>query len=170
MQKIGILDFGGQYTHLIARRIRELGIYSEIIYPEAFNLNSSYIGLIFSGGPRSVTETDLLSIPFDINKITVPLLGICYGHQLIARLFHGNVQSVPSKEYGETRIQIIEQSILLQDMEKEQIVWMSHGDSVMHLPKEFIITACSDHEGITAFENPGKNIFGIDRKSTRLNS
>ena len=161
MQKIGILDFGGQYTHLIARRIRELGIYGEIINPEAFNLNSSYIGLIFSGGPRSVTETDLLSIPFDINKITVPLLGICYGHQLIARLFHGNVQSVPSKEYGETRIQIIEQSILLKEMEKEQIVWMSHGDSVMYLPKEFITTATSDHEGITAFENPGKNIFGI---------
>jgi GMP synthase (glutamine-hydrolysing) len=161
MQKIGILDFGGQYTHLIARRVRELGIYSEIVYPEAFNLDSSYIGLIFSGGPRSVTETDLLSIPFDINKITVPLLGICYGHQLIARLFHGNVQSVPSKEYGETRIQIIEKSILFQDMEKEQIVWMSHGDSVMHLPKEFITTATSNHKGITAFENPGKNIFGI---------
>ena len=161
MQKIGILDFGGQYTHLIARRIRELGIYSEIVNPEAFNLDFSYIGLIFSGGPHSVTEADLLSIPFDINKITVPLLGICYGHQLIARLFHGNVQSVHAKEYGETRIQIIEQSILLQDMEKEQIVWMSHGDSVMHLPKEFITTATSDHKGITAFENPGKNIFGI---------
>ena len=113
MQKIGILDFGGQYTHLIARRIRELGIYSEIVNPEAFNLDFSYIGLIFSGGPHSVTEADLLSIPFDINKITVPLLGICYGHQLIARLFHGNVQSVHAKEYGETRIQIIEQSILL---------------------------------------------------------
>jgi GMP synthase (glutamine-hydrolysing) len=161
MQKIGILDFGGQYTHLIARRIRELGIYGEIVNPEAFNLDSSYIGLIFSGGPRSVTETDLLSIPFDINKITIPLLGICYGHQLIARLFHGNVQSVPSKEYGETRIQIIEQSILLQDMEKEQIVWMSHGDSVMNLPEGFIIIASSDQEGITAFENPERNIFGI---------
>ena len=63
MQKIGILDFGGQYTHLIARRIRELGIYSEIVNPEAFNLDFSYIGLIFSGGPHSVTEADLLSIP-----------------------------------------------------------------------------------------------------------
>jgi GMP synthase - Glutamine amidotransferase domain len=72
MQKIGILDFGGQYTHLIARRIRELGIYSEIIYPEAFNLDSSYIGLIFSGGPRSVTETDLLQFHLILTKLLSP--------------------------------------------------------------------------------------------------
>ena len=160
MQKIGILDFGGQYTHLIARRIRELGIYSEIIHPEDFKKDSSYIGLIFSGGPRSVNENDLLSIPFDINKITIPLLGICYGHQLIARLFHGSVQSLPTKEYGETWIQINEQAVLLSGLEKKQLVWMSHGDSVMNLPEGFITTASSGQEGITAFENPERKIFG----------
>lgn len=161
MQKIGIIDFGGQYTHLIARRIRELGIYSEILHPNDFVNDASYIGIIFSGSPHSVTDEELLSIPININNLKVPLLGICYGHQLIARLLHGEVESLPSKEYGQTTITIKNGSLLFSGMDERQSVWMSHGDSVVKMPEGFAITGTSYLSAVTAFENRDRNIFGV---------
>ena len=161
MQKIGIIDFGGQYTHLIARRIRELGIYSEILHPNDFVHETPYIGIIFSGSPHSVTDEELLSIPINIDNLKVPLLGVCYGHQLIARLLHGEVESLPSKEYGQTIITIKNDSLLFSGMDENQSVWMSHGDSVVAMPEGFAITGTSFLSAVTAFENRERNIFGV---------
>ena len=104
MKKIAIIDFGGQYTHLIARRIRNLGVYSEIYHPEEFTINEDIIGMIFSGGPQSVNADDAYRINIDIKKINIPILGICYGHQILASILGGSIESGENKEYGFTNI------------------------------------------------------------------
>ena len=104
MKKIAIIDFGGQYTHLIARRIRNLGVYSEIYHPEEFSVNDEIIGIIFSGGPQSVNAADAYRINIEIKKINIPILGICYGHQILASMLGGKIENGENKEYGFTII------------------------------------------------------------------
>ncbi|NQV19636.1 MAG: glutamine-hydrolyzing GMP synthase [Armatimonadetes bacterium] len=159
MKKIAIVDFGGQYTHLIARRIRDLGIYSEIVHPESFEVNDDIIGIIFSGGPQSVNAEDAFRINLDIVNNNIPILGICYGHQLLAKMVGGEIESGENKEYGFTNITCQTDAILFNGLEKEQKVWMSHGDHVCKLPKDFKITASSDSIKIAAYES--EKYFGL---------
>ncbi len=160
-EKIVILDFGGQYTHLIARRVRECGVYSSIEHPENFKPDETTAGIIFSGSPKSVTDESMTAVAFDINEINVPLLGICYGHQLIARLAGGTVESHLFREYGSTDLEITETAQLFNGMDKNQRVWMSHGDSVSQMPDDYIVTASSSTTPVCAFRHKTKNIFGV---------
>ncbi len=161
MKKIAIIDFGGQYTHLIARRIRYLGIFSEIFHPEKFIMESEIVGIIFSGGPQSVNSDDAFKIKIDIEKITIPILGICYGHQILASLLGGEIESGKNQEYGKTEIVCEPDSVLFQNLNREQTVWMSHGDHVQKLPASCRITSFSQTLKITSFESLDKKFFGV---------
>ena len=162
MNKIIIVDFGGQYAHLIARRIREIGVYSEIQNAEEFKLTEDTVGVIFSGGPQSVNDADLLTITTNIENIQVPILGICYGHQLIAKLSGGKVRAGVSREFGNTALHVLNtKSFLFSGTEDMQQVWMSHGDTVCELPPEFEITATTASTPIAAYQNSTGKIFGV---------
>lgn len=158
MDKIGILDFGGQYCHLIARRIRDLGVYAEIIAEPS----DKYKGIILSGGPGEVYSAESPKIPENFfDQVHVPVLGICYGHQLIAQYFGGKVQKGKEREYGKKIATIDPSSPLFKGLNKEEQVWMSHFDIVVELPNGFEITASTDTTSIAAFQNKDKNIFGV---------
>jgi GMP synthase (glutamine-hydrolysing) len=160
MDTIAVVDFGGQYTHLLARRIRQLGVYSTIVDPHTFR-PSSEIGLIFSGGPRSVNEADLLSIQFDLKSYPNPVLGICYGHQLMAKLLGGGVVAGATREYGLAGLAPQGSSTLFSGAPAEFNVWMSHGDHVSKLPPSFVATASSGDIAVAAYENSDKTRFGV---------
>lgn len=162
--KIAVLDFGGQYTHLIARRIRQLNVYSEIYNPDEFkpSEHKDLAGIIFSGGPHSVTKEDFHKVHFDLRDINKPLLGICYGHQLIASMLGGVIESSRNKEYGFAEITLNNSDTLLfKDLPVKQTVWMSHGDHVVKLPHGFRITASSDDVEIVSYESESDLIFGM---------
>jgi GMP synthase (glutamine-hydrolysing) len=159
--EIAIIDFGGQYTHLIARRIRNLGIFSEIYHPENFHYNSRIKGIIFSGGPQSVNASDAFKIEIPLSDIPVPVLGICYGHQLIAHIIGGKIESGSNKEYGYTLVDCILDSPLFAHTAKNQQVWMSHGDHVVELPEGFVITASTADLPVAAFQSIKGDIFGV---------
>ncbi|MEA2095777.1 MAG: glutamine-hydrolyzing GMP synthase [Candidatus Cloacimonadota bacterium] len=160
MKKIAIVDFGGQYTHLIARRIRELGVYSEIINPEDFKTDNEIVGIIFSGGPQSVNAEDAYKINLNLKTNEIPILGICYGHQLLAKMVGGEIESGENKEYGFTSVTCeTENSKLLNRLNSKQKVWMSHGDHVSILPKDFKVTASTDSVEIVAYESD--KYFGL---------
>ena len=161
MKKIAIIDFGGQYTHLIARRIRNLGVYSEIYHPEEFIVNDDIIGMIFSGGPQSVNADDAYRININIKEIEIPILGICYGHQILASMLGGTIESGENKEYGFTTIKCENNSKLFNGLENKQSVWMSHGDHVSELPETCKITASSDSIKIASYESLDQKFFGV---------
>ena len=161
MGKIAIIDFGGQYTHLIARRIRNLNVYSEIIHPEDFQFSEDFVGIILSGGPQSVIAKDAYRIDYDISDSKVPILGICYGHQLLAKMLGGTIGSKKNTEYGPTNIQIDPNSTLFANIAQKQQVWMSHGDYVQTLPNSLKITASSSSIPIAAFESKNQRYFGF---------
>ena len=134
-----IIDFGSQYTHLIGRKIRELGIYAEIYPPKYLNnvtniLNHSV--LILSGGPDSVLNKNSPKIDIPLDKIPIPILGICYGFQYIAKEFGGVIEKSNLREYGKTIIKI-NKSNFFNKTKSDQQVWMSHGDSLKEIPKRF---------------------------------
>ncbi len=159
--EIAIIDFGGQYTHLIARRMRNLGLYSEIYQPESFRLANNIKGIIFSGGPQSVNAKDAHRIDFSIESSSVPVLGICYGHQLIAHIIGGRIESGSSKEYGYTEIDCDLHSPIFTNTAIHQRVWMSHGDHVVGLPGSYSIIASTDHVPVAAFQSDDNRIFGV---------
>jgi GMP synthase (glutamine-hydrolysing) len=161
MNKIAVIDFGGQYTHLIARRIRQLNVYSEIHQPEDFQFENNIVGIILSGGPQSIHSEDAYKIEYDFTKTTVPVLGICYGHQLLAAMLGGKVESGNNTEYGSTIVQLESNSILFKNMAKEQKVWMSHGDYVAAIPETFHIIASSEDIGIAAYQSNDNKLFGL---------
>ena len=160
-----ILDFGAQYTQLIARRVREAGVYCEIL---PFNVGTEEIrshepkGLILSGGPSSVYDEAAPKIALDLfSNGHVPILGICYGLQLIAHKLGGSVQPSASREYGYARLQVTDgSSRLFAGLPKEMDVWMSHGDHVTALPDDFVVTARTSG-AINAFENSNRHIYGL---------
>jgi GMP synthase (glutamine-hydrolysing) len=159
-ETILILDFGGQYTQLIGRRIREANVYTEII---PFNTPLEKIravqpkGLILSGGPASVYEADAPISDPGIFNLDVPVLGICYGMQLIGKVLGGQVEPSTQREYGSRELESIQPSALLNDMRR---VWMSHGDRILQPPPDFDVTARTQNT-IAAMENPRRKIFGI---------
>lgn len=159
--EIAIIDFGGQYTHLIARRIRKLGIFSEIYNPEDFKVNENHLGIIFSGGPQSVTAESAYKIDLDPRKLNIPILGICYGHQLIAHLTGGTIISGDNPEYGYTEIDCNIENTIFAGTQAHQKVWMSHGDQVSKMPDDFVITAKTDTVPIAAYESKNGMIMGV---------
>ncbi len=160
--KVLVVDFGGQYTHLIARRCRELGVYSEIVEPGSLEeaLGSGSVrGLILSGGPRSVLEQGSPRVSERILRSPpVPMLGICYGHQLIAHMLGGRVVSGLAREYGRVKVRVVERDKLLKDIPSELEVWMSHGDSVAEPPKNMKATSLSENGVITSMRD-GEKIY-----------
>ena len=151
-KKILIVDFGSQVTRLIARRIRDFGVYSEIITPEDLGkiINFKDIhGLIFSGGPSTVTNKFFPKIPKRVFFLNIPILGICYGLQLIAKNFGGRIKSNTKKrEYGRTLIKKRRNSVLTENFyqNRKSEVWMSHQDCVTKLPNNFYRAHSKDQE------------------------
>jgi GMP synthase (glutamine-hydrolysing) len=158
-----ILDFGAQYTQLIARRIRELGVYCEI---HPFNTEPEKIrdldpkGIILSGGPSSVYESGAPHCSPKILDLEVPILGICYGLQLLSYFLGGTVEPSNRREYGAAQIRLLGRSKLLEDLPQEFPVWMSHGDHVATAPPGFQVIAESDN-ALGAVENVEKGIYGL---------
>jgi len=164
-QIILILDFGSQYTQLIARRVREAGVYCEILpynTPLASLLAYQPKGLILSGGPSSVYDTDAPHLESDvITGIKCPILGICYGLQLIASYLGGEVKPSGNREYGHARLQIVaDDSPLFLDIPSEIDVWLSHGDHLTNLPEGFRLTARTGG-ALNAMESLSRRIFGV---------
>lgn len=162
--KVLILDFGSQYTQLIARKIRELKVYCEI---HPFNVSMDFIknfnakAIILSGGPSSVYQEGSPTVPTELFELNLPILGICYGMQLICHLFGGKVQKAEKKEFGQYEMEIMEQSFLFSDVPNPTLVLMSHGDSVVSIPNEYLTTAKSTNTPYCAIENNEKRIYGI---------
>ena len=166
-KKILIIDFGSQVTRLIARRIRDFGVYAEIVNPrdlEKFKSFKNSCGLVFSGGPSTVTKKKSPKIPKKIFSLNIPILGICYGLQLIAKEFGGLVKAnTKNREYGRTLVNRRRESILTENFYKnnKNEVWMSHQDCVTKLPRNFITLASSKNSRYAILENKKKKIFGI---------
>ncbi len=165
-EKIIILDFGSQYTQLIARRIREIGVYSEI-YPYDITFKKLYAkkpsGLIMSGGPESVNTKQALKIDPKILDSDLPILGICYGMQYMAKHFQGKVAGSSKREFGSAQVKLYKSKIFerLSLTSKEQKVWMSHGDKVTKLPIGFRKIASSKNSPIAGFENNKIKKYGF---------
>ena len=166
-EKIIIIDFGSQVTKLIARRVRDLGVFSEIITINDLYKIKDYKeikGIILSGGPSTVTKRKYLSIPKEIFLKKIPILGICYGLQLIAKIFGGSIKSLKKKrEFGRAILYKKKQSLLVKKFfnTKNKTVWMSHQDVVTKLPKGFKIIASTKESRLTIIENIEKKIYGI---------
>ncbi len=165
-EKIIILDFGSQYTQLIARRIREAGVYSEIVPHETSfkKINEMQAsGIIMSGGPESVNTKKALKFDPKILNSDLPVLGICYGMQTMAKYFGGNVDSSSKREFGHAQLTFQKAKIFqgLKSKTKNLNVWMSHGDKVTKLPKGFKKVASSKNSPIAAFENAKLKKYGF---------
>ncbi len=151
MDEILIIDYGSQYTRLLARRIREMGVYSRVELPTTATVNENTKGVILSGGPQSVYSKDALGLPESVRNSSLPILGICYGMQLMAKEFGGKVEMGEMAEYGFTKVSLSD-SLLFEGIKSEITTWMSHGDTVKTLPPGFIQTAQSQSQLIAAFE------------------
>ena len=170
--KILILDFGSQYTQLIARRIREIGVYCELL---PYDVSSHFIekfkpnGIILSGGPDTVSQKNSARAPDIVFELNVPLLGICYGMQTMAVQLGGNANSAERAEFGFAQVRAQNHSQLLHNISDEinsaghglLDVWMSHGIEVTKLPKDFNLIASTDNCPITGFANEEKNYYGL---------
>ena len=159
-----VLNFGGQYCHLIARRIRDMGYEAQIVLPDISfekvkKLNPD--GIIFSGSPASVIAKDAILTDKKFLELGIPVLGICYGHQLITKLMGGVISGKRIKEYGKQRITVKSKSKILAKTPTKQIVWMSHGDTVEQLPKGFTAIASTNDCVYAGFSDEKKNIFGV---------
>ncbi len=162
MDKIVVLDFGGQYAHLIANRIRRLNVYSEIKDGDtSAELLKEYKGIILSGGPASVSGKNAFHADPHIFKLGLPILGICYGHQLINHMLGGEVGEGKTREYGPATVQIKEEVDIFQGVKGEINVWMSHFDEVKKLANGFRSIASSKMCPYTAIFNEEKNIYGL---------
>ena len=162
-QRIVILDFGSQYTQLIARRIRELGVYSEILPYHDYSAAKSpeTIGIILSGGPSSVLADDSPEIPAEILDYDRPILGICYGMQLIAKMLGADLRRTTTREYGRSNLKIDSDSPIFKGLPRDSVVWMSHGDHVDSLPEGTGIIASTETLDAAAIENSERNFYGL---------
>ena len=167
VEKIIVLDYGSQYNQLISRRIREIGVFSElkshkISADEVRAINP--VGIVLSGGPNSVYEEGSFDIDPEIFELGIPILGICYGMQLLTHKLGGKV--VPAgdagnREYGQSELTLTESSALFAGTPDKQLVLMSHGDAVTEIPADFIRTGTSADCPFASIENPDKKIYGI---------
>lgn len=162
MKKITILDFGGQYAHLIGTRLRKLGCYSEIKETDtpARELRDSS-GIIFSGGPQSVYDLNSPTVDPAVFELGIPILGICYGHQLMNHLLGGKVEAGKVKEYGLAKIKAVSNSPFLKKIDSQSVVWMSHGDEVTRLAEGFELIASSDDCQNAAVADEKRKFYGV---------
>lgn len=163
MKRIIVLDFGGQYNQLIARRVRDLHVYSEVLpftTPLEKLKDPEILGIIFTGGPNSVYEPSSPHVDQAIFALGKPILGICYGAQLIAYQNGGKVESISEREYGRKAIRLLP-SPLFEGLEAEQEVFMSHGDQIVSLPPSFRITSSSNTCPIASYEDINKGLYGV---------
>jgi GMP synthase (glutamine-hydrolysing) len=159
-----VVDLGAQYAQLIARRIRECHVYSEIV---PHDLSPSELaarrpaGIVLSGGPASVYEEGAPALDDGVFGLGVPVLGICYGHQLMASALGGEVAATGQREYGRTALRVSEPGVLLQDLAADEDVWMSHGDAVIRAPEGFRVTSRTDAIPIASMEDPERGLFAV---------
>ncbi len=166
LKKILIIDFGSQFTQLIARRIRELGVFSEIINHKNLNKinQNDLFGIIMSGGPLNVYQDKKIKLNKNIFNLECPILGICFGHQIISKFYGGKVKSSKTREFGFARIKKIRNSLLTQNFfNKKNMnnVWMSHSDHVTKIPKNFKQIASTKDSKFTIIENTKIKRFGV---------
>lgn len=161
---IVVLDFGGQYNQLIARRIRDLGVYSELL---PFNTTAEKIrelnpkGIVFSGGPASVYEENSPIVDPAVYDLGIPILGICYGMQLMSHQLQGKVERAGKREYGKAEVEFRSDSHLIKGLDKVQTVWMSHSDLVVEPPHGFTVDAGTDHAPIAAMSHVEKQFYAV---------
>ncbi len=163
--KIIIIDFGSQYTKLIARKVRECRVYSEVVSClsdlSLIQKDKSLKGIILSGSPDSVYVKNTSTTAKQILALNLPILGICYGLHFLSHHFNGKVKGGKTREFGKTNIRIKSKSPILKDIPAKLSVWMSHGDYIDNLPKEFKITSRSENGLISSFESAGDNIYAV---------
>ena len=163
MQKILIIDFGSQYTQLIARRVRELNVYCEIHpfnhFPEP---DADTLGVILSGSPSSVRDADAPKPDLSAIKGKLPLLGVCYGAQLLANDYGGEVEGAPSREYGRAMLTVVDPAdALMQNVPSPTQVWMSHGDTITRLPENYHVIGSTENVRAAAYHIEGEQTWGI---------
>jgi GMP synthase (glutamine-hydrolysing) len=168
LSKILIIDFGSQFTQLIARRVRELGVFSEIVSHKKIKITQiakdNIAGIILSGGPLNVYENDKFTFDKKILKLGVPILGICFGHQILSKLLGGKVKKSKHREFGLATISKVSNSILTKNFfnkNNTSDVWMSHADQVSKMPKNFKIIASTRNSKLTIIENIKENFYGV---------
>lgn len=159
-----VLDFGGQYNQLIARRVRECNVYCEI-KPYTISLDDLKAlnpkGIIFTGGPNSVYKEDSASYTKEIFNLNIPILGICYGSQLMAHKLDGEVATAPVSEYGHTNVNLDTSSLLFEGIDEENVCWMSHTDYIKKQPEGFKITGHTPVCPVAAMENKERNLYAV---------
>ena len=163
-----IIDFGSQFTQLIARRIREFGVFSEIVSHKKININifsqKSIFGIILSGGPLNVYENDKYKFDKKILQAGVPVLGVCFGHQILSKELGGRVKKSRHREFGLATINKVSNSILTKNFfnkKNQSNAWMSHADQVSKMPKNFKIVASTKNSKLTIIENTKENFYGV---------
>lgn len=162
VEKILILDFGSQYTQLIARVVREANVYCEIIpYKKDVTFEPGLKGIILSGSPFSVNEENAPSVDVKALSGQLPVLGICYGAQLTAKQFGGKVEKSDKREYGRAKLSISAASEIFAGLPRESQVWMSHSDSIRELPEGFVVTGTTASIPVAAFAMKSHNLFGL---------
>src|SRR6476661_447013 len=164
VDEVVVLDYGGQYSQLIARRVRECGVFSELL---PHHVGAEEVrrrkpkGLILSGGPASVYAEGAPRLDRELLELGIPVLGICYGMQLLAVSLGGSVEGADVGEFGRSRLTVTESGTLLRDLPLEQSCWMSHRDTVFAPPPGFTALASSTASPVAAFESTARGVYGI---------
>ena len=171
-EKIIILDFGSQYTQLIARRVRELNVYCEIHpFNKVPEFDDNVKGVIFSGSPYSVRQEDAPQIDFKSIQARFPLLGVCYGAQYLAQQSGGEVLPSEIGEYGRANLQFVDDSNeLLKGVPAQSQVWMSHGDTIKEVPANFKVISSTDKVRVAAYQIEGTKTYGIQARFRQYDS
>ena len=163
-EMILVLDFGGQYNQLIARRVRENHVYCEV-HPDTMPIEKirelDPRGIILTGGPQSVYVENAILGNAEIFDLGIPVLGICYGAQVIAQVLHGRVAKAETSEYGRTEVKIEKPSALFENVPANSIAWMSHTDRIFELPPDFVATASTENCPIAAMENSARKLYAV---------
>jgi len=163
-ESVIVVDFGGQYNQLIARRVRECHVYSEIVpYTKALDVIKAKRprGIIFTGGPNSAYEDGAPAISTEVFDLGIPVLGICYGAQLMMHLLGGHVCKAPVREYGKTEVFVDPASKLFADISSSTVCWMSHTDYIESVAPGFVISAHSANCPAAAMEQPEKRLYAL---------
>ncbi len=160
---VAVLDFGGQYAHLIAKQVRHLGVYARVLSPQVPTGEARHAkGIILSGGPQSVYSEQAIPFNAELLQLDVPILGLCYGHQLLAHALGGEVRHLEHGEFGKTTLRVEPGADrLFAGIGPETEVWMSHGDTVMRPPPEFVVTATTPHCPVAAMAHRTRPVFGV---------
>ena len=163
-QSIVVLDFGAQYSQLIARRIREQKVFS-VVLPCTASVDEirsySPVGIVLSGGPSSVYDQDAPAADDRVFALDLPVLGICYGLQLMAHKLGGKVRAAEKREYGHAMVEVLNGSRLFHELPAEMSVWMSHGDEALELPPGFRLVARTQNAAVAAIEDPKRNLYAV---------